>query len=220
MNSKTIGIGIGFGLVGVAALAGLLVRQIPVVSSAQQASAGAQAGQNDSSVSRQQAQAAQIARLSREVASLRLAMVERPSAPLARAPEEGEESGAAANKAEPARDYQQEAVNRIETQFAEEARDPAWNASPQIRGKLSAVLPSGSQLRELDCQSSLCRMETTHRSLDAYHDFVARGFGHAEDDSTVWPGSVTFSVQEDPAHHGEVVAVAYLLRPGHQFPNE
>jgi hypothetical protein len=100
----------------------------------------------------------------------------------------------------------------VEAEFEREAVDRAWDPSRELRGKLDKVLPQGSSIRELDCRSSMCRLESSHASVQDYEAF-AENFGIPRQGGAIWPGSGVFFIARQPEQQGEpLTVVGYLAR--------
>jgi len=104
----------------------------------------------------------------------------------------------------------------MESNFSRQLLDQSWSAgaATEIRAKVVARLPKDSQLRSIECRESMCRLETSHHSEEAYQAFVNRSLTAQDFD---WPGAMFFA----PLHaegSGEVTTVAYLMRPGYSPP--
>lgn len=123
-------------------------------------------------------------------------------------PEGPEAPTPAAASAEPAPSREEE-LTFIQSEFAAESGDPGWNPSRALQGQLSTVLPHGSALRSVDCRRSMCRVETSHRSLKDFNSF-SNDFMMARLTSPVVSGAIAFDVREPTRDGEEVVAVAYL----------
>ena len=104
----------------------------------------------------------------------------------------------------------------MESNFSKQLLDKNWSAgaATEVRTKVVARLPKDSQLRSIECRESMCRLETSHHSEEAYQAFVNRSLTAQDFD---WPGAMFFA----PLHaesSGEVTTVAYLMRPGYSPP--
>ncbi len=103
-----------------------------------------------------------------------------------------------------------------ETRFYSEPSDPDWGKSTaaQLQDQLSSIAPAGSTIREVDCRSTLCRVEASHPNAQSYQDFVQSTYFGA---SFSWEGPMMITVlhkQDD----GEIESVAYLARKGAPAP--
>lgn len=100
----------------------------------------------------------------------------------------------------------------VGARFEQETSDPGWHAASELGSKLNEVLPAGSALRSLECRSSMCRIETTHRDLEAYRAFTEH-FLLPGARAPLWSGAGFFHVTHEPQRPGdELVAVVYLGR--------
>jgi hypothetical protein len=101
----------------------------------------------------------------------------------------------------------------LESAFAEEAADPGWSSEAErtVQQKLLRVTPRASDVRSIECRSSMCRIETTHRDAGDYERFVLSAFKDPE--SQVWNGNA-FSTSLRLDDRGGVVSVSYLAREG------
>lgn len=108
----------------------------------------------------------------------------------------------------------------IERAFYREPRDPQWSRSAErtAEARLRGTLPKGATLHAVECHASLCRIESTHDSLDEYQQFVERAFMKIE--TQVWNGaSYSTPVEDGAAERGFPVAiVSYVAREGHALP--
>ncbi|WP_147451990.1 hypothetical protein [Corallococcus sp. CA041A] len=117
--------------------------------------------------------------------------------------------GTAAVHQEPTPD---EAVARMDARFFGEGVDPAWSHDATQRvERLGAVLPRGARIVSLECRSSMCRLQMSHPSLDAFQKFLREGL---IDDAAAWDGPFMAALTGTPGRPGEVEAVAYLARAG------
>ncbi|MET0661250.1 MAG: hypothetical protein ABW110_24185 [Steroidobacteraceae bacterium] len=134
------------------------------------------------------------------------------------------QSGSIQADAEQSSAAEQEAVERerttqttafLESNFVAETKDPTW--ASQAERQLSDTfddteIAAGSQLRELSCQATLCRIESHHDDPTAERAFLTRvgrlnAFGDAE----------AFSERIEQAD-GSIEAVTYVSRNGHRLP--
>jgi hypothetical protein len=102
---------------------------------------------------------------------------------------------------------------QVESAFAGESRDHAWNPRAALDAKIGEVLPKGSALRSLECKRSMCRMETVHRSAENYRNFAKSFTALREDGPPLWTGPTFFHRLHQSSGAGEpLVSVAYLGR--------
>ncbi|NTX66453.1 hypothetical protein HUA74_37920 [Myxococcus sp. CA051A] len=117
--------------------------------------------------------------------------------------------GTAAVLPEPTQD---EVVARMEARFFSEEVDPAWSRDATQRAeRLGALLPRGARVVSLECRSSMCRLQMSHPTQDAFQRFVRDGL---IDDATTWAGPFMAVLTGTPGRLGEIEAVAYLARDG------
>jgi hypothetical protein len=99
--------------------------------------------------------------------------------------------------------------------FVAERKDPVWSlqAERQVSDAFNMnEIAAGSQLQQLSCQATLCRIESRHKDENAERAFLSRlgrleSFGDAE----------AFSERfERP--DGSIEAITYVSRSGHQLP--
>ncbi|MHA7629220.1 hypothetical protein [Corallococcus sp. M7] len=120
---------------------------------------------------------------------------------------EGE--GMAAVQQEPTPD---EEVARMDARFFSEGVDTAWSHDATRRAeRLGAALPQGARIVSLECRSSMCRLQMSHPSQDAFRKFLREGL---MDDADAWDGPFMAALTGTPGRSGEVEAVAYLARAG------
>ncbi|NOJ92066.1 hypothetical protein HMI51_03770 [Corallococcus coralloides] len=105
-----------------------------------------------------------------------------------------------------------EAVARMDARFFGEGVDAAWSRDATRRAeRLGAVLPRGARIVSLECRSSMCRLQMSHPSQDAFQKFLREGL---IDDADAWEGPFMAALTGAPGRPGEVEAVAYLARGG------
>jgi len=104
----------------------------------------------------------------------------------------------------------------MESQFGQENTDPKWSrsADSEIRTKVNSRLPKESRFTSLECRTSMCRLEISHRDAQTYREFVNKTLSAAD---FQWPGPMNFAILRT-LPSGEVDAVAYLVRPGYSQP--
>ncbi len=115
-------------------------------------------------------------------------------------------------------------VENADRVVASEARDASWTDARELPGKVKAILPSGSGVDSVTCGSTLCRVETTHPTMEAYRAFLGGLTPMPKPGDTefksLWAGPSAFLVLNDPPNDGqEVHAVAYMARAGNQLPS-
>jgi hypothetical protein len=107
-------------------------------------------------------------------------------------------------------------VATIDRSFASEVSDPRWSgtATNQVVHAISGSLPKGSLLGEVSCRSSICKIETTHESLEAFQSFNDAAF--VKGAQSLWNGAVYSAVNEQSAQG--IRAVSYLAKEGQTLP--
>lgn len=137
-------------------------------------------------------------------------------APPPTAPER-EDDGAAPASAAPAAPAPAVVRDRIGTSFEAERVDPMWDGIElaRLEKTIPALLPPGSQIRRVECRSTMCRIESSHASLDQFGEFVQRAFGGA---TRVNQSGFFAGLLADPQPGQPVVTVAYIARKGHALP--
>ncbi|RKG73846.1 hypothetical protein D7W79_24490 [Corallococcus exercitus] len=73
------------------------------------------------------------------------------------------------------------------------------------------MLPRGARIVSLECRSSMCRLQMSHPSQDAFRNFLREGL---MDDADAWEGPFMAALTGTPGRSGEVEAAAYLARAG------
>lgn len=106
-------------------------------------------------------------------------------------------------------------ADQLEAAFFHEGLDREWAepARRTLQEKTVSLLPVGSSIRSLECQSTLCRVELVHDTNESYRQFQRR---HLQE-GPLWKGaSVTRT--EKGAREGEFLTVSYFAREGHALP--
>jgi hypothetical protein len=108
--------------------------------------------------------------------------------------------------------------DRIGLAFDAEHLDSAWTGAElaRLEKALPALLPQGSQLRRVECRSTMCRIESSHASVDQFGDFVQRAFINGE--ARVNQSGFFAGLLAEPTPGQPVVTVAYIARQGHALP--
>ena len=108
--------------------------------------------------------------------------------------------------------------DRIGTAFEAERVDTAWNSGElaRLEKAIPALLPPGSQIRRVECHSTMCRIESSHAGLDQFGDFVQRAFMSGA--GRVNQSGFFAGLLADPQPGQPLVTVAYLARQGHALP--
>jgi len=88
------------------------------------------------------------------------------------------------------------------------SRELARDLSDNVR----AMLPAGSRLRNVECRSALCRVETEHLSADDFRSFVDHAF--LDRRSPVSDRPVVAGITAEPRAGEPLFAVAYVGRDG------
>ncbi len=105
---------------------------------------------------------------------------------------------------------------QLEQKFQAEAHDPRWSreANGEATRALTTDLPKGSRLGAVDCRSRLCRVETSHETLQAFQTFVQAAL--LNPDKKLWNGP--FSAQVLTQSASGVTAVTFIARQGESIP--
>jgi hypothetical protein len=99
--------------------------------------------------------------------------------------------------------------------FTSEMKDPVWSlqAERQVSDAFNLdEISVGSQLQQLSCQATLCRIESHHSDENAERTFLTR-LGRLESFANAEAFSERFERPD-----GSVEAVTYVSRSGHQLP--
>ena len=107
----------------------------------------------------------------------------------------------------------------FESFFQNDPHDAAWSqrTTDALTRGVHAVLPTGSRLQRLECRGTLCRIETSHADLDAYHVYTVGAFQGPE--TRVTTSAMFQTVVGEPVAGKPVVAVAFLARDGNELPD-
>jgi hypothetical protein len=111
-----------------------------------------------------------------------------------------------------------EVLDHLDGVFDHEKEDRTWTASTTARAKISALLPATSELRSIECRTSMCRIETAHHDPESYQRFVRTAFMDPE--TRLWNGGAFSKVLPGQDGQGTVITVAYLAREGQGLPSE
>ncbi|HEX6240280.1 MAG TPA: hypothetical protein VFZ61_05285 [Polyangiales bacterium] len=105
----------------------------------------------------------------------------------------------------------QAAMLDLEAEFAREpASGTARDAESELATRLTEVMPQGSHIEQIECRAGLCRVESSHRGVEGYREFLRATTRRASD---VWRGSVRYEALPLPDREGDdVVLVAYVSR--------
>lgn len=102
----------------------------------------------------------------------------------------------------------------IEAAFAAEPINDGWATSTRLalHDRLTALSQaSSSSLRDIDCRSSICRVEVVHRDIDASRQFTQKAF--ADQEQQAWNGPA-FMLPQQSNPDGSLAVVMYLGREG------
>src|SRR6185312_7924965 len=110
----------------------------------------------------------------------------------------------------------QEIMDHYEISFTEQNADAAWapGARHLAEQRLKATMPDGSEVRAIDCRTSLCRIETSHADMAHYQQFVRSAL--FDPTTSVWNAATYSSLVED--RDGHLVVVSYVSREGEPLP--
>jgi hypothetical protein len=128
------------------------------------------------------------------------------------------ESTSEEEQAEAGRKATAAVLAHLDRTFTSENADSRW-AGPAANDAVRAIsgsLPDGSQLSEVNCRATLCRIATTHHSMEAFRAYNEAAFGKPE--RMPWNGGVYSAVREQSS--GGIVAVAFLAKDGLGLPFE
>jgi hypothetical protein len=105
---------------------------------------------------------------------------------------------------------QAQLVAQLEDDFRSEHRDPKWSdqgTNEAVRA-LSRDLPQGTKLGKVECRLTMCRVESSHVSVDAFQAFVRSGL--LSHDRQLWNGGFS-SYVVDQSSSG-VSALTFIER--------
>ncbi|HMJ11460.1 MAG TPA: hypothetical protein VK524_08625 [Polyangiaceae bacterium] len=85
-----------------------------------------------------------------------------------------------------------------------------------LAAKISKYFDKSSVLLDLRCGKDLCRVQTRHVDLVAYHAFQTNAFTH---DERLWSGPTTFVVLDEGDDSGRPVLAAIYLSRGSAMPS-
>ena len=107
-------------------------------------------------------------------------------------------------------------LSRLDRAFTSENSDARWSGTTanEVARALPAALPKGSNITAVNCKSSMCRLETTHESVESFREFNTSAFARAG--QTIWKGGVYSAVREQSTRG--VVALTYLAKEGEELP--
>jgi hypothetical protein len=106
----------------------------------------------------------------------------------------------------------EEIRDSMEARFHGENADPSWSheATEKLHDGISPLVPNGSHLRDVECRSSICRVEVTLPNVDAYRAFVQTAYLRPQ---THCNGPMMSTVLRTESN-GDITSVAYFTRPG------
>jgi hypothetical protein len=115
-----------------------------------------------------------------------------------------------AQTAETARDH-------IAEVFTGERLDGSWDGAElaRLEKALPTILPTGSQITRVECRSTMCRIESSHPSVDQFAEFARSAFLK---ETRVNEGPFFASVTSPVVAGQPVTTVAYIARKGHILP--
>lgn len=104
----------------------------------------------------------------------------------------------------------------LDNTFDAEPLDPAWGQTATLEATraLSAGIPDGTTVRGVQCRTTLCRVETSHKNLDDFRAFATGSLLGRE--RRIWNGGVSTQVREESATG--VTAVTYIAKEGQSVP--
>jgi hypothetical protein len=139
--------------------------------------------------------------------------------PRAPAPPPHEDRAQGSEEEKRARWKEDEIAHRtaVEAGFAAETVDREWapDARRDLSNQVAALLPQASSVRDVDCRSSMCRVELVVASAAVSDQFMRQAFLGPE--RTVWRGGA-FMEPAQPNPDGSMGVVLYLAREGAGFP--
>jgi len=110
-----------------------------------------------------------------------------------------------------------EALAQNEEKFLSEPRDSNWGgeATVQATRALSSDMPSGSHLGKIECRTNTCRVESSHKDLEAFQAFVQAAL--LSRTKKLWNGGFSAQVTEQSA--SGVTAGTFVTREGYSNPS-
>ncbi len=137
-------------------------------------------------------------------------------APSAVAPAGSTKGAEAANAADERMPDESEFVGQLEDKFQSEQSDPHWSrdAAVQAISALSSGLPAGSKLGAIECRTNLCKVESSHHSIEEFQSFVRATLLNHQ--TKLW--NAQFSAQVLAQSDAGVAAVTFIAREGRQIP--
>jgi hypothetical protein len=110
---------------------------------------------------------------------------------------------------------QREQRDQLEVNFARGHSDPGLTprASNEARQKLTAVLPTGSELRSFECHETMCRVESSHANPMEAQAFMKAAF--LDPETQIWnSGGFSAPLDDVPGSDGKVETVTFIGRAG------
>lgn len=106
-----------------------------------------------------------------------------------------------------------EVNDRLETAFqADHPVAASRDAAREMGDHVRTALPAGSTLRQVECRSALCRIETEHLGVEEFHTFVEHAF--LERTAPMAARPMIAALTAEPQAGEPVVAIAYVARDG------
>jgi hypothetical protein len=103
----------------------------------------------------------------------------------------------------------------VEAKFVSQSVDPTWSKAAQVQAGdgVTRALPLDSRLLSVECRTSMCRVETSHKDMTSYREFVQHtlmspDFG--------WDGPKMATVTKTDSNGG-LTTLEYLGRPGERL---
>lgn len=109
--------------------------------------------------------------------------------------------------------------DRMERSFNTERVDQSWAGTAQrtAHERIPGALPEGSEVRSVECRSTLCRIETSHVNREHYATFLHKAF--LEPETRLWNGGQMSIMLDDASQaEGRFVVVSYLAKDGQAVP--
>jgi len=108
----------------------------------------------------------------------------------------------------------EEVETEKEASFAAETVDRDWSraTAPVATRMVTDLLPSGSSVRNVECRSTMCRVETVHRTVDDFRRFGRAAFSQKGFD---WRAPVSLALEQQP--NGDVMGVLFFSREPEQM---
>lgn len=99
---------------------------------------------------------------------------------------------------------------------AEGATPWSRTAVQRARERLPGAVPPGSEVVEVECRGELCRLESRHRDLASFEQYVEAVFFQAR--TQLWNGGFYAHLDDPPEGGGARRAVAFLAADGKALP--